>query len=84
MYGVVLLIRSEIEALQKGAERQRRQQLQTIPVVGATCCALLRPLMSGLRFAFVVLDECSQMTEPLSLVPLMRAGARCVRGGTES
>lgn len=33
----------------------------------------------GSGFTVVVLDECSQMTEPLCLVPLLRAKARCAR-----
>ena len=38
---------------------------------------LKRALSSlGQRFDVVVLDECSQMVEPLSAVPLLRAGAR--------
>ncbi len=68
--------RAEIDAIQKGAERQRRKLLHTIPVVGATCCALLRPVLEGSAFTLVVLDECSQLVEPLSLVPIIRARAR--------
>ncbi len=46
-------------------------------MVGATACTLLQSsLLEGCSFAVVVLDECSQMTEPLSLVPLLRAKAR--------
>eukprot|EP00798_Chlamydomonas_sp_ICE-L_P006724 gene6724-3395_t len=69
----VAMIKSEIVAVQAGAERQRRKQLQSVPVVGATCCALLRPLMQGMRFAFVVVDECHP---DLSAVP-----NRCFYGG---
>ena len=51
-------LRTEIEAVQKGAERQRRKLLKTVPVVGATCCSLLQPdgPLEGCRFALVVLD----------------------------
>jgi hypothetical protein len=69
--------RAELEAVQKGAERHRRKLLQTLPVVGATCCSLLRPVLEGGVFSLLVLDECSQLTEPLSLVPIVRANARC-------
>lgn len=71
--------RHELAALAAGAERQRRKALRTCPVVGATVCALLQqalPEGEGGTFTVVVLDECSQMTEPLSIVPLLRARAK--------
>lgn len=51
-------LRAEIEAVQKGAERQRRRLLKTVPVVGATCCSLLQPEgpLEGCTFTLVVLD----------------------------
>lgn len=71
--------RAELAALKAGAERTRRAALKQVPVVGATACALMQPwAASAGPFTFVVLDECSQMTEPLSLLPLLRAKARCV------
>lgn len=44
--------------------------------MGVTCCSAGMPLLDGQRFDIVVLDECSQIVEPLSLVPLLRAGCR--------
>lgn len=69
-------IRSEIEALQAGAEVQRRKALHTAAVVGATCCALLQPIMDDSKFTVVILDESSQMTEAMSMIPLMRSKCR--------
>eukprot|EP00198_Chlamydomonas_reinhardtii_P000886 XP_001690221.1 RNA helicase [Chlamydomonas reinhardtii] len=72
-------INAELAALAAGAEKQRRRALRTCPVVGATICSLLQPSSEdhmGSGFTVVVLDECSQMTEPLCLVPLLRAKAR--------
>lgn len=43
-----------------------------VRVVGVTCAACLFPCMSDLRFPVVVLDECSQVTEPASLLPIAR------------
>ena len=60
-----------------GADRQRRRLLKTVPIVGVTCCSSLLAALDGQRFDLVLLDECSQMVEPLSLVPLLRAQARC-------
>jgi superfamily I DNA and/or RNA helicase len=47
-----------------------------VPVVGVTCCSALLSALDGQAFDVVVLDECSQMVEPLSLVPLIRAKCR--------
>lgn len=43
-------------------------------MVGVTCAACPFPCMSDLSFPVVVLDECSQMTEPTSLLPIARYG----------
>nr|XP_056711498.1 protein ZGRF1 [Euleptes europaea] len=48
--------------------------LQQVKVVGATCAACPFPCMKNLKFPIVVLDECSQMTEPTSLLPIARFG----------
>ncbi|XP_015267362.1 PREDICTED: protein ZGRF1 [Gekko japonicus] len=48
--------------------------LQQVKVVGATCAACPFPCMKNLKFPVVVLDECSQMTEPASLLPIARFG----------
>lgn len=39
-------------------------------VVGATCAASQLPVLEGSRFAIVILDESSQVVEPMSLVPI--------------
>ncbi|KAH0615930.1 hypothetical protein JD844_026579 [Phrynosoma platyrhinos] len=46
--------------------------LQQVKVVGATCAACPFPCMKNLKFPIVILDECSQMTEPASLLPVAR------------
>lgn len=43
-----------------------------VQVVGVTCAACPFPCMNDLKFPVVVLDECSQMTEPASLLPIAR------------
>lgn len=46
-------------------------------MVGVTCCSAVLPALDGAAFEVAVLDEASQMVEPLSLLPLVRAGCRC-------
>ncbi|NXU55923.1 ZGRF1 protein, partial [Turnix velox] len=46
--------------------------LQQVKVVGATCAACPFPCLNALKFPVVMLDECSQMTEPASLLPVAR------------
>ncbi|XP_045687223.1 protein ZGRF1 [Phyllostomus hastatus] len=62
-------VRRSIEQHKLGTNRTLLKQVR---VVGATCAACPFPCMDGLRFPVVVLDECSQMTEPASLLPVAR------------
>ncbi|KAK9800288.1 hypothetical protein WJX73_004434 [Symbiochloris irregularis] len=66
-------IQAELDKMKQGAEQRRKQLLKTVRVVGLTCCSAMLPVMNGLSFDTVVLDECSQITEPLSIVPLVRS-----------
>ncbi len=50
--------------------------LQVAQVVGVTCFSAMQAMLEGQAFDVVVLDECSQMTEPVSLIPLLQAKAR--------
>ena len=43
-----MLGRKELQAAQAGAEKKRRQRLKTVPVVGATCCATLLPVLDNM------------------------------------
>eukprot|EP00775_Hariotina_reticulata_P011176 gene11176-11326_t len=70
------LIRAELAQVQAGVERQRRKRLGTAAVVGVTCCSALQATLESQSFDVVLLDEASQMTEPISLVPLLRARPR--------
>ncbi|KAM6148062.1 LOW QUALITY PROTEIN: 5'-3' DNA helicase ZGRF1 [Erethizon dorsatum] len=62
-------VRRSIEQHKQGTTRTLLRQ---VLVVGVTCAACPFPCMSGLKFPVVVLDECSQMTEPTSLLPIAR------------
>ncbi|XP_063166023.1 5'-3' DNA helicase ZGRF1 isoform X1 [Candoia aspera] len=49
-----------------------KASLKKVRVVGSTCAACSFPCMKDLKFPIVILDECSQMTEPSSLLPIAR------------
>lgn len=45
-------------------------------VIGATCAATGFEVMKNMQFKIVILDECSQMLEPQSLLPISRFNCR--------
>ena len=72
----LLILREELKLMSQGAERKRRKRVNTAPIVGVTCCSSLLSVLDGQTFDVVVLDECSQMIEPLSLLPCIRSKCR--------
>ncbi|XP_008565241.1 PREDICTED: protein ZGRF1 [Galeopterus variegatus] len=62
-------VRKSIEQHKLGTNKTLLKQVR---VVGVTCAACPFPCMSDLKFPVVVLDECSQITEPASLLPIAR------------
>ncbi|XP_075785856.1 5'-3' DNA helicase ZGRF1 isoform X2 [Pelodiscus sinensis] len=64
-----IYVRKSIEHHKLGTNKAILRQVK---VVGATCAACPFPCMNNLKFPVVVLDECSQMTEPTSLLPIAR------------
>nr|XP_042715838.1 protein ZGRF1 [Chrysemys picta bellii] len=64
-----IYVRKSIEHHKLGTNKAILQQVR---VVGATCAACPFPSMNNFKFPVVVLDECSQMTEPVSLLPIAR------------
>uniref|UniRef100_A0A2K6SU80 5'-3' DNA helicase ZGRF1 n=1 Tax=Saimiri boliviensis boliviensis TaxID=39432 RepID=A0A2K6SU80_SAIBB len=64
-----IYVRKSIEQHKLGTNRTLLKQVQ---VVGVTCAACPFPCMNDLKFPVVVLDECSQITEPASLLPIAR------------
>ncbi|XP_015479486.1 protein ZGRF1 isoform X2 [Parus major] len=64
-----IYVRKSIEQHKLGTNKTILQQVK---VVGVTCAACPFPCLNSLRFPVVMLDECSQMTEPASLLPIAR------------
>uniref|UniRef100_A0A803WFJ5 5'-3' DNA helicase ZGRF1 n=1 Tax=Ficedula albicollis TaxID=59894 RepID=A0A803WFJ5_FICAL len=64
-----MYVRKSIEQHKLGTNKTILQQVK---VVGVTCAACPFPCLNALRFPVVMLDECSQMTEPASLLPIAR------------
>ncbi|XP_047422709.1 protein ZGRF1 isoform X2 [Sciurus carolinensis] len=64
-----IYVRKSIEQHKLGTNKTLLKQVR---VVGVTCAACPFPCMNDLQFPVVVLDECSQITEPASLLPIAR------------
>ncbi|XP_048797626.1 protein ZGRF1 isoform X3 [Lagopus muta] len=64
-----MYVRKSIERHKLGTNKNALKQVK---VVGVTCAACPFPCLDTLQFPVVVLDECSQMTEPTSLLPIAR------------
>ncbi|XP_062055703.1 protein ZGRF1 isoform X4 [Lepus europaeus] len=64
-----IYVRKSIEQHKLGTNRTLLKQVR---VVGVTCAACPFPCMNDLKFPVVMLDECSQITEPASLLPIAR------------
>ncbi|KAM6400741.1 5'-3' DNA helicase ZGRF1 [Pluvialis apricaria] len=64
-----MYVRKSIEQHKLGTNKTILQQVR---VVGVTCAACPFPSLNTLKFPVVMLDECSQMTEPASLLPIAR------------
>ncbi|XP_032863020.2 protein ZGRF1 [Tyto alba] len=64
-----ICVRKSIEQHKLGTNKTILQQVK---VVGVTCAACPFPCLNTLKFPVVMLDECSQMTEPASLLPIAR------------
>ena len=67
-------IRKELDAVRAGQMGRRREMLGTVRVVGATCTACTFDVLANRRFRIVVMDECSQTTEPTSLLAMANFG----------
>jgi len=70
------ILQQEIANLKGGKLLMARKQfMKKCSVIGVTTYSSTHKYLEGKEFAVVVLDECSQMTEPSSLLPIART--RC-------
>uniref|UniRef100_A0A8C5M2X6 5'-3' DNA helicase ZGRF1 n=1 Tax=Leptobrachium leishanense TaxID=445787 RepID=A0A8C5M2X6_9ANUR len=81
MKELLALLKDDLTPIEKAYVRKSIEQqklgtnktlLGQVPVVGATCAACPFACLSNLKFPVVILDECSQMTEPASMLPIAR------------
>ncbi|GAM29319.1 hypothetical protein SAMD00019534_124950 [Acytostelium subglobosum LB1] len=66
------ILQETIESIKSGSTIKRKD-LGKSRVVGATCNSSLFSSLDGQEFPILFLDECSQMQEPLSLLPICRS-----------
>ena len=71
-------LKIEIAAIEKGADRKRKKLFKTCPIVGVTCVSTALEVLQDQTFDILVLDEASQLTEPLSLAPMIRSKCKYV------
>ncbi|CAL6410832.1 unnamed protein product [Bathycoccus prasinos] len=70
-------IEEEIKNLKiKGALQKRAKLVKSAPVVAVTCSSCVNKHLEDQKFDILILDECSQMTEICSLLPLARFGVK--------
>ena len=61
--------------IKKFTSNENKSIISNAFVVGVTCLATSFEMMSDFHANLVILDECSQMTEPTSMLPIVRFGA---------
>ena len=75
-YKDIVDIQESIKQIKEQTLKQRVEMLLKKRVVGATCAATGFEVLKGMQFKIVILDECSQMLEPQSLLPISRFNCR--------
>lgn len=69
------ILEQEIKSICSDKSRSRKGLLKKCSVVGVTCYSSSHEFVKNMEFSVVVLDECSQMTEPSSVLPIVNS--RC-------
>ncbi|EER13527.1 conserved hypothetical protein [Perkinsus marinus ATCC 50983] len=72
------VILGDIHKLPYFRQRIDKAAVDEYQVLVATCIGSGHQLLDSVDFESVIIDECTQATEPASLVPLARGAKRCV------
>ncbi|TNV86292.1 hypothetical protein FGO68_gene3263 [Halteria grandinella] len=75
-YEEIMACTESINLIKQQSMDARVQSLKEKRVVGTTCAATGFEIMKNMTFKVVILDECSQMLEPQSLLPISRFNCR--------
>lgn len=76
MYEEYKNIQESIQEIKNEKIQSRIQRLASKRVIGATCASTGFEVMKNMQFKIVILDECSQMLEPQSLLPISKFNCR--------
>ncbi|XP_056017208.1 protein ZGRF1-like isoform X2 [Ostrea edulis] len=60
------------QSIEKHKLGENKKKLSSVSVVGVTCASCVAPCLKDLKFPVMIVDECSQMTEPASLFPVSK------------
>lgn len=69
------LIEQQRADIESGSFERKLGLVESAAVVGATCISTTFPILKNSTFDIVIIDECSQIPEPLSLLPTSRFGS---------
>ena len=72
------VLQRELASAQAGTADARARALSKCRVVGVTTASCGNDAMKDFTFAVAILDECSQMTEPSSMLAMSRFGCRAL------
>ncbi|KAJ3212193.1 hypothetical protein HDU67_003970 [Dinochytrium kinnereticum] len=64
------------EALRRFKSNENKHLASTALVIGVTCLSTPSEILENITGTILILDECSQMTEPLSLLPITKFKTR--------
>ncbi|RUS23245.1 P-loop containing nucleoside triphosphate hydrolase protein [Endogone sp. FLAS-F59071] len=63
------------DAVRRFKQSENKDLVARSPIVGTTCMASVFDIFNDIRFPLVILDESSQIAEPMAMVPVSRLGA---------
>jgi hypothetical protein len=62
----------------KSKPRSKSSELKKARIVGCTCASLAKSIMDEQQFDIVIVDEATQLVEPMVLVPCVRFGCKAL------